>query len=114
MHRDQYTSKIHQTIRMVANQYDSINLFRIWFRFGLITTALVLFCILGLYFIHQNNRSGEWLIVLFIVLELTAGWYFVYRPLKPISLDQVALWMEGRIWLENRLVSAIGFSETSP
>lgn len=116
MHRDQYTSKIHQTIRMVANQYDSINLFRIWFRFGLITTALVLFCILGLYFIHQNNRSGEWLIVLFIVLELTAGWYFVYRPLrKPISLDQVALWMEEQNpQLENRLVSAIDFSEKHP
>jgi cellobiose-specific phosphotransferase system component IIA len=106
-------SPLEQAVRQVARQCRHRRWIRCGFRFGLASLLLVLTFTFLLASLPQGGVPRSLARGLFILAEVAAAWFLLIRPLRdPIDLRRAALFMdEQRPELENRIVSAVEFSE---
>jgi len=109
----QLDSPLEQAVKQVARQCRRRRLIRCGFRFGSASFLLVLTFTLLLASLPQGGIPRYLARGLFILAEGAAAWFLLIRPLRQaIDLRRAALFIdEQRPELENRIVSAVEFSQ---
>ena len=105
--------ELRRRILEVARQCRRTRWIRCWVRFGGVTLGLTCLVTALLALLTPDGPVAPYLLASFAVAEAAALWRWVIRPLrKPITMEQVALFIDERHpELENRIVSAVEFSE---
>lgn len=112
-HAPRIESPLELAVEQVARQCRRRRLIYCGFRFGLASLALVLAFTLVLATLLPQGFARYPLLGVFLLAEGAAAWWLLLRPLRqPIDLHRTALLIdEKRPELENRIVSAVEFSE---